>query len=233
MVRDSDEGPALGIHLGMAGRIVVDGDEAGDPRPRVDRERWDRFTIDFEDGGRLTLRDSRRLGRVRLEPAIDALGPDAAEITPRGLPRARGRSRMPVKARIMDQKVLAGVGNLLADEALWQARIDPRRPANALDEEELDRLCNAIRAANRKAIRGGGVHTGKVIPRAASRRRLPALRHADGAGARSAVAPRSGAPPSRTDRTPRSGRPAAQCRARRVRLRSSWRSTTLTISFRY
>ena len=160
----SDDGPALGIHLGMAGRIVIDGDEAGDPRPRVDRDRWDRFTIEFEDGGRMTLRDSRRLGRVRLEPAIERLGPDAAEISRRAFRERVARSRMPVKARIMDQAVLAGVGNLLADEALWRARIDPNRPANALSEEELDRLRVAVRAANRSAIAGGGVHTGKVIP---------------------------------------------------------------------
>jgi formamidopyrimidine-DNA glycosylase len=160
----SDDGPALGIHLGMAGRIVVDGDEAGDPRPRVDRDRWDRFSIAFEDGGTMTLRDSRRLGRVRLEPAIERLGPDAAEISRRAFRERVARSRMPVKARIMDQAVLAGVGNLLADEALWRARIDPNRPANALSEEELDRLRVAVRAANRSAIAGGGVHTGKVIP---------------------------------------------------------------------
>jgi formamidopyrimidine-DNA glycosylase len=160
----SDDGPALGLHLGMAGRIVVDGDEAGDPRPRVDRDRWDRFSIAFEDGGTMTLRDSRRLGRVRLEPAIERLGPDAAEISRRAFRERVARSRMPVKARIMDQAVLAGVGNLLADEALWRARIDPNRPANALSEEELDRLRVAVRAANRSAIAGGGVHTGKVIP---------------------------------------------------------------------
>ena len=160
----SDDGPALGIHLGMAGRIVVDGDEAGDPRPRVDRDRWDRFSIAFEDGGTMTLRDSRRLGRVRLEPAIERLGPDAAEISRRAFRERVARSRMPVKARIMDQAVLAGVGNLLADEALWRARIDPNRPANTLSEEELDRLRVAVRAANRSAIAGGGVHTGKVIP---------------------------------------------------------------------
>ena len=160
----SDDGPALGIHLGMAGRIVIDGDEAGDPRPRVDRDRWDRFSIAFEDGGTMTLRDSRRLGRVRLEPAIERLGPDAAEISRRAFRERVARSRMPVKARIMDQAVLAGVGNLLADEALWRARIDPNRPANALSEEELDRLRVAVRAANRSAIAGGGVHTGKVIP---------------------------------------------------------------------
>ena len=160
----SDDGPALGLHLGMAGRIVIDGDEAGDPRPRVDRERWDRFSITFEDGGRLALRDSRRLGRVRLEPAIDRLGPDAAEITRTDFRARVARSRVPVKARIMDQSALAGVGNLLADEALWRARIDPNRPASDLAEAELDRLRNAIRAANRAAIAGGGVHTGKVIP---------------------------------------------------------------------
>src|ERR1700750_1081428 len=159
----SDDGPALGIHLGMAGRIVVDDDEAGDPRPRVDRDRWDRFTIAFEDGGKLALRDSRRLGRVRLEPAIDRLGPDAAEISRKPFRERVARSRGPVKARIMDQKVVAGVGNLLADEALWRARIDPNRPANSLDEAELDRLRVAVRAANRSAIAGGGVHTGKVI----------------------------------------------------------------------
>lgn len=160
----SGDGPALGIHLGMAGRIVVDGDEAGDPRPRVDRERWDRFSITFDDGGRMVLRDSRRLGRVRLEPAIGRLGPDAAEITRKDFRERVSRSRMPVKARIMDQTVLAGVGNLLADEALWRARIDPNRPANSLSEEDLDRLRVSVRAANRDAIAGGGVHTGKVIP---------------------------------------------------------------------
>jgi formamidopyrimidine-DNA glycosylase len=64
--------------------------------------------------------------------------------------------------------VIAGVGNLLADEALWRARIDPRRPAGTLGEEELDRLRVEIRAATRSAIRHGGVHTGRVI---AARRR--------------------------------------------------------------
>jgi len=112
----------------------------------------------------MTLRDSRRLGRVRLEPAIERLGPDAAEISRKDFRARVARSRMSVKARIMDQKVLAGVGNLLADEALWRARIDPNRPADDLSEDELDRLRVAVRAANRSAIAGGGVHTGKVIP---------------------------------------------------------------------
>src|ERR1700720_1543405 len=79
------EGPELGIHLGMSGRIVItapDGTvaEGGDPyrydaRPR--RAQWNRFTLMFADGGSLVLLDPRRLGRVRLNPDIGALGPDA------------------------------------------------------------------------------------------------------------------------------------------------------------
>jgi formamidopyrimidine-DNA glycosylase len=160
----SGGGPALGLHLGMAGRIVVDGDEAGDPKPPREGKGWDRFTIRFEDGGRLVLRDSRRLGRARLEPAIERLGPDIAEVSRADFRARVGRGRTAVKSRIMDQSVVAGVGNLLADEALWKAAIDPRRPAAELAEAELDRLRNAIRAANRSALAKGGVHTGAVIP---------------------------------------------------------------------
>jgi formamidopyrimidine-DNA glycosylase len=177
----SEDGPALGLHLGMTGRIVVDEDEAGDPAPAGEARRADRFTIRFTDGGALVLRDRRRLGRARLEPVIDRLGPDAAEVSRAEFRDRVGRGRTAVKSRIMDQAVIAGVGNLLADEALWKARIDPRRPAGELTTEELDGLRNAIRAATRSAIRKGGVHTGALIP---ARRR-------DG------VCPRCGTPLSR------------------------------------
>lgn len=167
-VTTDDDGPDLGLHLGMAGQIVVDDAFAGDPAPYVGGPArhpvWDRFTLEFEDGGRLTLRDKRRLGRVRLDPDLSALGPDAADIT-RDAFRARvGRGDAPLKARIMDQSVLAGVGNLLADEALWRAGLSPVRPAGSLGEEELDELRKQIRAANRDAIKKGGVHTGRLIP---------------------------------------------------------------------
>ena len=120
-------------------------------------------SLHFADGGSLVLRDKRRLGRAILDPVLTRLGPDAATVT-RAAFRARvGGSGSPVKARIMDQSVIAGVGNLLADEALWQARLSPLRPAQLLDSEELDCLRNAIRAANRSAQRMGGVHTGELI----------------------------------------------------------------------
>ena len=160
------DGPVLGLHLGMAGRIVVDGDAEGDPAPDGENAKplWDRFVVSFEDGGKLILRDKRRLGRAVLNPDLSGLGPDAAEVSRDAFRSRVGRGDAPLKARVMDQSVIAGVGNLLADEALWRAGLSPRRPAGALDEEELDRLRREIRAATRSAIRKGGVHTGDVMP---------------------------------------------------------------------
>lgn len=177
---DGGEGPHLGIHLGMGGRIFVTGPSGdanslyagGDPhvggmprRPdeRPDKPEWDRVRITFTDGGELRLFDKRRLGRVHLEPDLDALGPDAAEIS-RDEFRARvGKGTAPIKARLLDQSVLAGVGNLLADQTLWQARLSPSRPAGELSTEDLDALRRELRKATRSAIAQGGVHTGEVI----------------------------------------------------------------------
>ena len=174
---DDGDGPDLGIHLGMAGRIVVDDLAAGDRLRRRRRgPKWDRFTLRFEDGGMLALRDKRRLGRVRLQPDLSGVGPDAALVGREAFRARVGRGTAPLKARIMDQSVIAGVGNLLADEALWQARLSPVRPAGSLTEEELDRLRRAIRAAVRSAVRLGGVHTGALHLPPRARRALPALR---------------------------------------------------------
>jgi formamidopyrimidine-DNA glycosylase len=150
-----EDAPPLGLHLGMAGRIVVDGNGS--------KRGWDRFTIHFEDGGSLALRDKRRLGRVVLDPDLSRLGPDAAEVTRADFRDRVGRGTAPLKARIMDQATIAGVGNLLADEALWRAGLSPVREAGSLGEEELDSLRRALRAATRRAIRLGGVHTGDLI----------------------------------------------------------------------
>jgi formamidopyrimidine-DNA glycosylase len=140
----------------MAGRIVVD----EPPEPHG----WDRFSLEFADGGRLALRDKRRLGRALLEPDFSHVGPDAALVTRDEFRRRVTRSGMPIKARLLDQGVIAGVGNLLADESLWRAEMSPKRPASSLSVEELDRLRRMIRAATRDAIRNGGVHTGRFMP---------------------------------------------------------------------
>jgi formamidopyrimidine-DNA glycosylase len=153
---ETDGGPELGLHLGMAGRIAVD----EPPAPN----RWDRFALEFAGGGRMALRDKRRLGRAVLEPDFSHVGPDAA-LVGRDAFRARvGKGTAPLKARLLDQGVIAGVGNLLADETLWRARLSPRRAAGELSVEELDHLRRELRAATRSAIRRGGVHTGTLIP---------------------------------------------------------------------
>ncbi|MCO1661009.1 DNA-formamidopyrimidine glycosylase family protein [Pseudonocardia humida] len=189
--RDGRPGPHLGIHLGMGGRIVVttDADDhgraGGDPRPAAGytgpvprKPEWNRFVVTFTDGGQLRLFDKRRLGRVRLEPDLGALGPDAEEIGREEFRTRVRRGHSAVKARLLDQSVLAGVGNLLADETLWQAGLSPSARADELDTATLDHLYDALAAALRSAIEHGGVHTGEVI----------GFRHAD------ADCPRCGAP---------------------------------------
>jgi formamidopyrimidine-DNA glycosylase len=152
----SGDGPELGLHLGMAGRIVVDAPEPATPA-------WDRFTLHFEDGGRMALRDKRRLGRAVLNPDFSHVGPDAADVSRDEFRRVIGRGRAPVKARLLDQGAISGVGNLLADQVLWQARLAPQRPVSTLDDEALDRLRRELRAAVRSAIRKGGAHTGELV----------------------------------------------------------------------
>jgi formamidopyrimidine-DNA glycosylase len=153
---ETDRGPTLGLHLGMAGHISID-------EPPIERP-WDRFVLEFEDGGRLALRDRRRLGRAVLDPDLSNLGPDAADVG-RAVFRDRvGRGDVGIKPRLMDQSVVAGLGNLLVDEILWRARLNPLRPAGSLTGDELDALRRQVRAAVRSSIRKGGAHTGDLIP---------------------------------------------------------------------
>jgi formamidopyrimidine-DNA glycosylase len=168
----SDGGPVLGLHLGMSGKIVVaaaDGAESdgGDywERGRAPGDhRYTRFALAFDDGGALLLVDPRRLGRVRLDPPVEVLGPDAATVTAARFRAAFATGTAPVKARLLDQNAIAGVGNLLADQALWQARLNPRRRVRDLSRAEVDRLHRAVRSAVRAATAAGGVHTLRLIP---------------------------------------------------------------------
>jgi formamidopyrimidine-DNA glycosylase len=165
-------GPILGIHLGMSGKIVIaDGHghevDGGDywERGRAPGDyRFTRFSMTFADGGSLLLIDPRRLGRVRLDPPIEALGIDAHEITPAQFRAVMARGTAPVKARLLDQDSIAGVGNLLADQALWLAKINPARPVKDLSRLDIDRLMRSLQRALDSAVSAGGVHTLSVVP---------------------------------------------------------------------
>ncbi|QRP50105.1 Fpg/Nei family DNA glycosylase [Amycolatopsis sp. FDAARGOS 1241] len=167
-----DDGPVLGLHLGMSGKIVIadrDGAEidGGDywERGREPGDyRFSRFTLRFEDGGALLLVDPRRLGRVTLDPQLELLGPDAATVTPAQFRAAVTKGSAPIKARLLDQHAIAGIGNLLADEILWRARVHPALPVDDLGRADVDRLLRATRSAVSAAVKHGGVHTLSLIP---------------------------------------------------------------------
>jgi formamidopyrimidine-DNA glycosylase len=167
LLLDTGGGPVLGLRFGMTGRLLVDG------RPGVDallysspleRSGWDRFAVRFTDGGDLRLRDPRRLGGVLLDPDEDALGADALGLTPAALRAALGASTVALKTRLMDQARLAGVGNLLADEALWRAGLDPRRSAGSLTPTEVRRLHRHLRGTVADLMARGGSHAGDLMP---------------------------------------------------------------------
>jgi formamidopyrimidine-DNA glycosylase len=164
-------GPTVGVRFGMTGGLVLDDRTAIDrllyAPPRVDAK-WVRLSIRFDDGGRLDFHDPRRMGRVFLNPDEEELGPDAFDVTPAGLRRALAArdpaAGPPLKARLQDQRRLAGVGNLLADEILWRAALSPSRPSGSLSDPELRRLHRHLRATLCDLLARGGSHLGDLMP---------------------------------------------------------------------
>jgi formamidopyrimidine-DNA glycosylase len=161
----TDRGHTIGLRFGMTGRLLVDGVspiERLEYSPAGDLQRWARIRFRFRGGRDLSIIDPRRLGSVALDPDLSGLGPDAASVSLREFRRLLGSSEVAVKARLLDQSKLAGVGNLIADEALWQTEIDPARPARSLDDAEVRRLHQGLRSTIRRLTRRGGSHTGDL-----------------------------------------------------------------------
>jgi formamidopyrimidine-DNA glycosylase len=142
-------GAALLVHLRMTGSFAFE------PTSH------ERAIVELEDGTRLVYRDVRRFGTWlvvagdELEPYMsgkngpEPLGP---AFTSTWLAGQLGRRRAPLKAVLLDQRVVAGLGNIYADEALWRARLSPLRPANSLDVHDVRRLHRAIRTALRAGV---------------------------------------------------------------------------------
>ncbi|MCS6778564.1 MAG: bifunctional DNA-formamidopyrimidine glycosylase/DNA-(apurinic or apyrimidinic site) lyase [Geminicoccaceae bacterium] len=152
-----DDGWTLLLHLGMSGRLVLDG------APRGPHEH---LTFRFEDGSTLRFVDPRRFGMLDLwpherlaeHPQLRALGvePLAPEFDgPRLEGLLRGR-RTPLKSALMDQRLLVGIGNIYANEALFRARLSPRRLAGSIGPTRAARLVRAIRETLEAAIAKGG-----------------------------------------------------------------------------
>ena len=164
-----DRRPWPVVHFGMSGGLYTPGRgvrlrASGTRDWRTDwPPRFTKLRLAFHDGGELAIADPRRLGRIRLrhdprhEPPISLLGFDAfRELPPpRRFLALLGARAAPIKALLLDQTFAAGVGNWVADEVLYQAGIDPRRPARALSPDDGRRLRAAIRAVLTRAVRAG------------------------------------------------------------------------------
>lgn len=158
-----DSGDTLAMHLRMTGRLHWRPDAPADD----DGERFLRARFDLDDGSSVTFGDMRRFGRAWIVPAtledregywsarvgIEPLSP---RFTGRVLARLLEGRRGPIKAVLLNQALVAGLGNMYVDEALFQARIHPLRPAGTLDAGEIRRLHRAIRDRLAAAVEAGG-----------------------------------------------------------------------------
>ncbi len=138
-------------HLRMTGRLLY--------LPPRGRMQWPNehthVVMRLDDGGRLIFHDTRKFGRLWLaQQAEFPTGVDAIEVTVQDL-RWAGR-RAAVKSLLMDQRLIAGIGNIYADESLFRAGIDPRTPGGALTDEDRVRLAAAIRDVLADAVVNGG-----------------------------------------------------------------------------
>jgi len=161
----SDDGPTLGLRFGMTGVLELDGLDAIDQLQYSSHRKdpaWERFVVHFEGDSALRLRDPRRLGGVELDPDEDRLGPDAASVGAAELGRILATSDAPLKARLMDQARLAGLGNLLTDEILWRAGLDPARPSRSLGPAEVRRLHRHLGRTLEELGERGGSHMGDL-----------------------------------------------------------------------
>ena len=163
---DLDSPPHPLFHFGMTGGFRVPGDTplklATGPAHRPDEwpPRYWKILLRFDDGGELVMTDARRLGRLLLrdvprdEPPLSRLGFDPLlALPPPGRFAALLAARnVVIKSLLLDQGFAAGVGNWIADEVLFQARIDPRRRARDLDEREAKRLRSVLRRIVEKAV---------------------------------------------------------------------------------
>ena len=154
---DTDRGDTMIFHLGMSGRWRVDPGEL---------EKHDHLVIDTASGRRVALNDARRFGSVDLVPtaeladfpAFKTLGPEplGPDLTGAYLKRALKNRFASIKQMLLDQQIVAGLGNIYVCEALYAARISPRREAGRISLARLDRLVVEIRAVLETAIEAGG-----------------------------------------------------------------------------
>lgn len=160
MIWELDDGNAVLAHLGMSGRMLI-----GEGRPAT-LETHDHLVFETEDGWCLRFNDARRFGMMDLWPLADleahkllkGMGPEPLGNAFNGpmLAAALKGKKTPIKAALLDQKVVAGLGNIYVSEALFRAGISPKRLAKSVQGERAEKLAAAVKAVLTDAIAAGG-----------------------------------------------------------------------------
>ncbi len=158
---DLEDGGVLLMHLGMSGRLTVVNAEDTTPA-----EVHDHVVFTLDDGTRIRFNDQRRFGMLdyvrdralEKHPLLRELGPEPLDpgFTPETLAKSLTGRRTPLKAALLDQQVVAGLGNIYVSEVLFEAGLSPRRLARTVTLERATRLVGAIRAVLKRAIAAGG-----------------------------------------------------------------------------
>ncbi len=161
-----DEVHTLGLRFGMSGRLLIDGQgpiERLEYSSGKNNPAWDRAVIELS-ASRVAIRDPRRLGSLELDATAEGLGPEASTLEASDLDEVIARRKKAIKAVLLDQKLVAGLGNLLADEVLWRCGIAPGRSAGALTQAERVELALTIRTTIAELTERGGSNTGDSFP---------------------------------------------------------------------
>ncbi len=155
-----EDGRALVVHLRMSGRLRLECREC--------ETKYARMILRLDDGTSVYFVDPRRLGhgravRERVRPVHVGIEPLDAAFTAAALAKLAATSRAPIKQLLLDQKKVAGIGNIYAAEALWRAKLDPRRKANELSRAEIGRLHKAIVGVLGEAVAQLGTTLGTSV----------------------------------------------------------------------
>ncbi|ADO43477.1 bifunctional DNA-formamidopyrimidine glycosylase/DNA-(apurinic or apyrimidinic site) lyase [Ketogulonicigenium vulgare] len=167
ILADLDSAETLLIHLGMSGRMLISGVMIGEyEHARALPEKHDHVVLDMAGGARIAFNDARRFGAMDLmatdavdqNPLIAVLGPEpfGNDFSPAYLAARLAGRKTPIKSALLDQHIVAGLGNIYVCEVLFRARIHPARLAGDLTALEADRLVPLIRDVLDEAIRAGG-----------------------------------------------------------------------------
>jgi formamidopyrimidine-DNA glycosylase len=167
IMAELDGGETLVIHLGMSGRMSVAGGKPGKFHHQMpELEKHDHVVFETDAPARIVFNDHRRFGLMTL---IDSeklethrlfkdvgIEPLSAALNAAFLTNALAGKKTPIKSALLDQRIIAGLGNIYVCEALWRARISPKRRASRVKPDEIAALVTAIKAVLKEAVKAGG-----------------------------------------------------------------------------